>query len=184
LSQPDFSGAVLVGGRSSRMGTDKALVEVDGVPMAARVANALVEAGAAAVTLVGGQDRGLQWRHVQDLHPGDGPLGGIVTALTAADLPTDVVVAVACDLAWLDAPTVAAVVGGLADGADVAFAHTDRRQPLCAAWRRSSTAELLRRAFDGGERAPHRAVAGLICRDVPVAAGTLRNVNAPEDLCG
>ena len=33
-----FAGAVLTGGRSSRMGRDKATLPVDGVPMAARVA--------------------------------------------------------------------------------------------------------------------------------------------------
>ena len=36
---------LLAGGRSSRMGQDKALIEIDGLPMIARVVNALVEAG-------------------------------------------------------------------------------------------------------------------------------------------
>lgn len=36
---------LLAGGRSSRMGQDKALIEIDGLPMITRVVNALVEAG-------------------------------------------------------------------------------------------------------------------------------------------
>ena len=48
------TGAVLCGGASRRMGTDKALVEVDGVPMAERVAGALHAGGCAPVVFVGG----------------------------------------------------------------------------------------------------------------------------------
>ncbi|MBT7115730.1 MAG: NTP transferase domain-containing protein, partial [Euryarchaeota archaeon] len=36
---------LLAGGRSSRMGQDKALIEINGLPMITRVVNALVEAG-------------------------------------------------------------------------------------------------------------------------------------------
>ena len=51
---PPFSGVVLAGGRSTRMGTDKALVEVDGRPLVAVVASVLEVAGAAEVFVVGG----------------------------------------------------------------------------------------------------------------------------------
>ena len=56
-----FAGAVLTGGRSSRMGRDKATLPVDGVPMAARVADALRRAGAEPVLAVGG-DQPPRWR--------------------------------------------------------------------------------------------------------------------------
>ena len=51
------AGAVLCGGASRRMGTDKAFVEVGGQPMAERVAAALEEAGCAPVVFVGGERR-------------------------------------------------------------------------------------------------------------------------------
>ena len=46
-------GVVLTGGASRRMGRTKALVEIDGVPMAARVAAALAGAGCESVVLLG-----------------------------------------------------------------------------------------------------------------------------------
>lgn len=172
-------GAVLVGGASRRMGRDKALVEVEGVPMASRVAAALDAAGAREVVLIGGTDRRLSRRHVADAHPGEGPLGGVLTALAASD--ADLVVVTACDLPWLDAGTVRALLEGLG-AADVAFARTDRREPLCAVWRRSSAAPALARAFDTGERAIHRAVGGLRVVDIEVGLRALTNVNTPDDL--
>src|SRR5688572_7864759 len=83
---PAFAAAVLCGGVSRRMGTDKALVEIDGTPMAVRVARALTAAGARRVIAVGGDARALAsagLEVVPDLEPGAGPLGGVVTALDA-----------------------------------------------------------------------------------------------------
>jgi len=161
------------------MGRDKALIAVEGEPMAQRVAAALDAAGAAEVVLVGAADRLLGRRHVADRYPGDGPLGGIITALAALD--ADLVLVAACDLPWLDGPTVHALVDGIA-AADVAFARTDRREPMCAVWRREVALGALEAAFAEGERAIHRALAGLRVVDVDVDAYALTNVNTPEDL--
>ena len=70
------------------MGRDKALIEIDGVPMVRRVAVALREAGARTVIAVGGDAprlaealAGLDVRLVPDDTPGAGPLAGLLTAL-------------------------------------------------------------------------------------------------------
>ncbi|HEU5454982.1 MAG TPA: NTP transferase domain-containing protein, partial [Nocardioides sp.] len=88
------------------MGTDKALLEVDGIPLARRVANALRAAGADPVVAVGGdlEALGALGLHAEpDLHPGEGPLGAILTALAATT--EAVVVGRACDLPAADADT-------------------------------------------------------------------------------
>jgi molybdopterin-guanine dinucleotide biosynthesis protein A len=53
MSGADFTVAILIGGDSSRMGTDKATYEIDGVPMAQRVADAATSAGAASMACYG-----------------------------------------------------------------------------------------------------------------------------------
>lgn len=178
-------GAVLCGGRSTRMGTDKALVEVDGVAMAARVAAALRDGGCDTVVAVGGDVVGLAavgLDVITDDHPGDGPLGGILTALRHAPAGAGAIVVASCDLPWLTG----AVVGGLLAALgqhDVAVATTDRRQPTCAAWR-SEAMERVAALFAAGERAVHRALDGLDVVDVAAATASLRNVNSPADLLG
>ena len=52
------AGAILAGGQSSRMGRTKALIEIDGQPMARRVAMSLTAAGVAPVVIYGGGGMG------------------------------------------------------------------------------------------------------------------------------
>ncbi len=159
--QVAFTGAVLTGGRSSRMGRDKALLLVAGVPMATRVAHAMRDAGATAVFAVGGNAEALRplgLRVVPDEAPHEGPLAGIIAALKGAS--DEIVVVSACDMPWIDAARVAAVVHGIG-GADVAVgAANGYWQPLHAAWRRA-VLERLEPAFSDGERSPLRAIRGL-----------------------
>ena len=101
------AGAVLCGGSSRRMGTDKAFVEVDGVAMAERVAAGARRGGGCDPVVFVGGDTALLARfgreRLPDRYPGEGPVGGVLTALRAVG--DDVVVA-ACDLPLLDAGTV------------------------------------------------------------------------------
>jgi molybdopterin-guanine dinucleotide biosynthesis protein A len=163
------------------MGTDKALVEVEGVAMAERVARVLEAAGCAPVAFVGGDAVALgrfgRPFHV-DRWPGEGPLGGVLTALV--DIGGDVVVT-ACDLPFLDAPAIGSLLAAATPGVDVAVAATERLQPAVGWWSASARGPL-EAAWGEGVRALHEAVARLHAVAVPVDPGALRNVNAPVDL--
>src|SRR5437016_12106711 len=94
-----FDAFVLTGGKSERMGRDKALMPIDGVPMATRVARALEQAGADNVTCVGGDVialRELGLVAVVDEWEGTGPLGGVISSLGATSAPLSLVAP--CDL--------------------------------------------------------------------------------------
>lgn len=168
------------------MGRPKALIEIDGVALAARVAAALREAGCSPVVVVG--DPSMlepltadepRLTIVADEWPGEGPLGGVLTALRSTVL--DVVVA-ACDLADLTGPDIVAVLGaGAAAGVDVAVASDGRRQPSLARWNRTSL-EIADRAFGAGERSLRGVLDLLATVDVPVRAGALRDLDTPDDL--
>lgn len=178
-------GAVLCGGRSTRMGSDKALLAVDGVPMARRVADALVAGGCDPVVAIGGDTMALQemgLEVVPDRWPGEGPMAGVQLALDQWP-DADAVVVVACDLPSLTGATVAALLAALAAdaGASAAVAVTDRVQPLCVAWRPSAS-PTVRRVFASGERRLHVLLSELPVVEVSANLQDLRNVNAPGDL--
>ncbi len=129
--RPD--GFVLAGGRSTRMGFDKARVSWGGVPLAIAV-HASLEAVCGRVALVRrGAADGLPWARrdgtdvevLREADEGDThPLNGVVTALEAAR--TDVALVVPCDVPGLSATTLRALIR-----AAPAVAHDgQRRHPL------------------------------------------------------
>jgi molybdopterin-guanine dinucleotide biosynthesis protein A len=165
------------------MGTDKAFVEVAGVPMAQLVAAALAAGGCAPIVLVGGDTELLaRFGHpvVDDRFPGQGPAGGVLTALDA--VAPGVLVVASCDVPLLDAGAVAALVGALADGAAAAaVAVTDRWQPSLTAWRTTARGDL-ERAWEQGVRALHELVAAVPHVEVAIDPTVLRNVNTRDEL--
>lgn len=156
-----FDGVVLAGGASNRMGRDKAMIEIDGVAMVSIAVGALRDAGAADVWVVGGDQTSIEalgHRWVPDLHPGEGPLGGVITALSTAT--SDVVAVLACDHIAAAAPAVRIVVGALGQG-DVSIPVVEgRSQTLHAAWRRSALPKL-EAVFAAGSRSVRGGLAVL-----------------------
>lgn len=81
--EPDAAGFVLAGGRSSRMGEDKALVRLGGQPLVLHALDILRGAGLT-VSLAGGFSALAAFAPlVQDSQPGLGPLAGICAALAS-----------------------------------------------------------------------------------------------------
>ena len=178
-----FAGAVLTGGRSRRMGRDKALLVVGERPMAARAADALRGAGADPVVAVGGDAPALAVAGldvIPDLHPSEGPLGGLLTVF-AALVDHDLVAVIATDLPDVTSELLTRLVDDLGDD-DAVFAAADRLEPLCGVWRVATCQPVVAKAFADGERAVHRAVVPLRHHTVSAPAHLLRNVNEPDDL--
>jgi molybdopterin-guanine dinucleotide biosynthesis protein A len=167
------------------MGRDKALLEVDGRPMAVRVAHALGIAGAAEVFCVGG-DAALSAYGVRllgDDHPGEGPLGGLLTALRHA--AHELVVVLACDLLNPSSAAVGRLVEAAGDRhqhAAVVPVVAERPQWLHAAWRRDACLPPLTTAFDEGERSIHGAATLLDVQFMEDPGPGFADADAPEDL--
>lgn len=192
-------GAVLVGGQSRRMGEPKALIDVGGQALAARVAAALVGGGAGRVVLIGG-DRALaqsldlsavvdDWEVLPDRWTDMGPLGGMTTALLDAAPGSDAVVVVAaCDQPDLTAGLVARLIDALGQaetgviGARVATAD-GRRHPFPSAWR-SSAGPMLELAIERGQRRADAAFGVGRIVEVHADGASLIDLDTPEDVRG
>jgi molybdopterin-guanine dinucleotide biosynthesis protein A len=131
MTRPSPLGAILAGGQSTRMGTDKALVELAGRPMVLHVADAL-EAAGCRVTVIGRSDRPAGLHSVPDSPAGRrGPVAGLATALrVAAGAP---VVLVAVDQPFVRPPTIRQLLA-VADGDAVVPIDKGKRQPTCAVY--------------------------------------------------
>ncbi|MCX6627547.1 MAG: molybdenum cofactor guanylyltransferase [Candidatus Solibacter sp.] len=171
------SGYVLAGGRSSRMGRDKARLPFRGGDLAGAVAAAVASA-AGNVTLVGHLDLAA----IPDRYPGEGPLGGILTALHHTS--TDWNLIVACDMPQVSATFLGELLArAMRSSADVLLpcGPDGLPQPLCAVYHRRALAAL-EDPFARGVRKVTAALAGLAVERLEVAELSLfQNVNAPED---
>jgi molybdopterin-guanine dinucleotide biosynthesis protein A len=188
-------GFVLAGGKSSRMGSDKALLDFHGQTLLDR---ALTVMGAVCdrVTIVGDPAKFAKYSStkcravVADIFSGCGPLGGIHAALTQSSAELNLMLAV--DMPFVSAELLAflwAAAEGEGDHAMVTVPCTGKRlQPLCAVYRRdfSATAE---EALRAGKYKVDAAFVGMPTRVVEEseleAAGFSErmffNVNTPQD---
>jgi molybdopterin-guanine dinucleotide biosynthesis protein A len=166
------------------MGVDKALVEVEGVAMAARVAAALAGGGCDPVVCQGGDAEALAALGlvvIPDSRPGSGPVAAIADALAAA-APADVV-ACACDLPWLDVATVARLVATVAErpDADIVVASDADGPHLAGVWRARAAGQL-EALVTSGVRSYRGALERLNTVRVDVPSAAIANVNSPGDL--
>ncbi len=176
-------GAVLLGGRSRRFGSDKAVADLPvagGGVMGAVAVRALRDAGVDPVVGVGGTSGArLGLITVPDRRPGEGPLTGLITALGYAG--TGLVVVVPCDVPrltdldvrrLLDAATPDTAAVGMIDG---------RLTPTLgcwpAAWARTGQA-----AFDGGARRLDSALEWGAHVTVDLDVTTAADADTPEAL--
>jgi molybdopterin-guanine dinucleotide biosynthesis protein A len=132
------AGYVLVGGRSSRFGADKALLDWHGRPLALHVAREVQEA-AGVVTLVGAPERYAHLGLAVILDPvsGHGPLAGLQAALEHTSADWNLVVA--CDMPNLTAPFLRSLLETAAGRDPDLLLPRDaagRAEPLCAVYHR------------------------------------------------
>lgn len=149
-------GYVLAGGGSTRFERDKALAEINGTPMVSRMRELLANVtGGVNVVAAPGKYTNLGVSDLKDRWPGEGPLGGIITALiaTAESRGAEWSLIVGCDMPFLTRGWLSYLVErALASPAEVVVPRSaNGLEPLCACWRSSAT-ETLQRAFDSGIR--------------------------------
>jgi len=186
-----LSIVIQAGGQSSRMGQDKALMPCLGRPLIARQRELLTGlADELLVTTNHPTDYAFLGLPLHtDLLPGLGPLGGLYTALSAAQRP--LVAVIACDMPFVLAALLRAQCDLLlSEDVDVVIpCSRDGMEPLHAVYRRDACLAAVRAALDAGER-KMTAWLSLVRSRVMTADEVSRvdpefrsfiNVNSPEE---
>jgi molybdenum cofactor guanylyltransferase len=180
-------GLVLAGGRSTRMGRDKAALEYHGRSQLQRAHDLLEKLVTRAfVSVRPDQTRDpLRARFAQIVDHGDaeGPAAGIRAAQEAH--PHAAWLVLACDLPWLDVATLQHLIARR-DPARVATAFRSRHdglpEPLCAIYE-PSAATALREFLATGRNCPRKLLinSDTLLLDQP-GTKALDNVNTPQEL--
>ncbi len=174
------AGFVLAGGQSRRMGRDKALLVENGLLLVERIASIVsAAAGTCAVVAPAGRYEELGLAVLEDRWPGEGPLGGILTALEASGAERNLIVAV--DMPFLDEMFLRSLLQHASHGSEtVVPVHADGNvEPLCGVYQASALSGL-RQFFDGGGRRVKDALCQIPMRTVPAPERLLANLNTPE----
>ena len=179
----ETAGFVLAGGRSSRMGRDKSLLELDGEALVER-AGRRVLAAAGNVTVVGDPERHgrFGWPVVTDLRPGQGPLAGIEAAL-ASPYAADWNLIVACDMPNLNPALLERLLAEAKRSRPdcVAACSTRGLEPLCAVYGRGFL-PVARRVLDAGQRRVRDAFDGIQVIHLQIDSdAAVANVNTPDE---
>ena len=150
-------GYVLAGGASSRFGADKALAEVQGKSMLGRTVELLSKV-CGDVAIVAQKDKlGDSFAEaIADRWPGEGPLGGILTALLNSKEESDGEswnVILSCDMPFLTPEWLTYLAARAEQStAEAVVPKSDHGwEPLCACWR-TSAVEMILPLFKAGTR--------------------------------
>jgi molybdopterin-guanine dinucleotide biosynthesis protein A len=162
------TGVVLAGGKSTRMGRNKATLEWNGQTLQERSASVLRECFTQVLLVA------------EDDVPGIGPLGGIVTALRRAPA----IFVVACDMPFLNATLIRDMAGRLPGHDAVAIPG----EPLHAGYGQSAL-PAMEQAIAAGEYSVHKLLGRLRVKYLsdseligyPDWRKSLTNINTPQD---
>jgi len=192
---------ILIGGKSSRLGRDKAFVEVAGEALVSRAIRT-VEAAlpGSRISLSAGSETqfpahllfGLSRPIVFDLHPGFGAWSALETALGYAR--GEWIFVFACDLPNVSSDLIRLLVSRRSDEIDAVVPRQadGRLQPLCAFYRVKTVTSMLAKTFTGSCSPPPlngifdelrtRVVEFAELSHLANADALFANVNTPDDL--
>ncbi len=184
-----ISGVILSGGKSTRMGTNKAFIEIDGLPIIQRIYD-LFKGLFSEVIIVTNEPEPFQSFKAKihvDLVPNQGVLGGLYTGIFYASY--DHVFCVACDMPFLKRPLIQYLISRIEDYDVVVPRTRDGLQPLHAIYSKNCLSPIRKTLSEGKFRVTDiypMVKVNVVQEDEFLALDPFResflNVNTPEQL--
>lgn len=167
------------------MGTDKALLEINGTSFIGQIAGELkffeekffARGNREAVSVPG-------WRNIPDIYPECGPVGGLHAALKACR--SDALFCVTCDMPLITAELVQELCNQMTEEIDAVILKEDGRiHPTCGIYRKSAVNIFEQQILEGNYRMMRvldRLRVKYVTIDPQTGSWQLKNINTPEDL--
>ena len=186
MNARSLSAAVLAGGESRRMGSDKAMLDFGGRPLVRRIADELATISDD-VFVVAKQELVVGVPTVIEAPEPQTPLLGVLTALRAARHP--LVFVCGCDMPFVST-ALATLLTERASGVDVVVPFREgKSEALHAVWS-TAAADKVAALLERGEFGLRRAIAQLhadeideaVWRSIDPEGRCFANLNTPDDL--
>lgn len=179
---PPAGGYILAGGKSTRMGRNKALLQLGGETLVERAMGVLRDVCADVVIVGGGPEMERFARVIPDAAAERGPLGGIVAALEHTSFQWNAILAI--DMPFVPASVLIGLLSW-ADGSDAVAVTPEvggRLQPLCAVYSRLC-ATTFRHELEAGRWSVQDALktVGNVDSEPFTEEAWFQNLNTPED---
>ncbi len=183
----NISGIILAGGRSNRMGTNKALLKLGELTLIEGVA--LVMSGVCSeIIIAGGNEKDLEhlgYPIVRDTYPGCGPLSGIHAGLSVAKNRYGFVAA--CDIPFPDGSLMKKIISSAGEWDAVILQHGEYYEPLFSLYGK----HFIKAAEESIKKGVYKVTAALSlvkwkpfaidAGEIPYIKKSLFNVNTPGD---
>jgi len=136
-----LTGIILAGGKSSRMGTDKGMVQLNGKRFIDHILTALLpNVNELIIIANNGNYNHLGYKVYKDLIKDCGPIGGIYTGLMKSETQNNFIVS--CDIPFINSDLVSHIIKNTGD-ADIAVpVNHGSIEPLCGIYKKSTAGEM------------------------------------------
>ncbi|MCX6297318.1 MAG: molybdenum cofactor guanylyltransferase [Bacteroidetes bacterium] len=143
-----ITGIVLAGGKSSRMGTDKGVVEINGKKIIQYVIDVLKEVSDEILIIANNNNyNDLGFKVYKDIVKEHGPLGGIYTWLYHSLNELNVVVS--CDTPLITKEVLLSLIENIDDNEIIVSRENGNIHPLCAVYKKQSVFKIKKQLDNG-----------------------------------
>ena len=185
MTEKAVTGIILAGGKSSRMGFDKGMAELNGKKMAEWVVAAL-QSVCSHILIVSNTDNynKLDYPVYEDIYKNTGPLGGIYTGLTYS--ATEYNLVVACDMPFIT-PNIFNLLLSFADTYSIVVPSVNGRfEPLCAFYHKQTCHKmnnlLLQKTWKMQQVIRQFDYKEIKLENTQTELSVFANINTPEEL--
>lgn len=138
MIKKNITGIILAGGKSSRMGSDKGLVKINGKRFIEHILDALLPSVNEVIIIANNDNyNNLGYKVIEDKIKDCGPLGGIYTGLLNSQTESNIVVS--CDIPFISSDLIKHILENMGRADMSVPLYKGNIEPLCAVYTKKTT---------------------------------------------